>query len=130
MLFRSEKYVLLTTFRRDGRPVSSPVWIAPLDGTGSSACFTTGGDSGKVKRIRHTPRVLLQPCDVRGRLRPGTQVVEGTARVVTGDDYRPVTRAVGRKYGLQFRLVHLWGAISGLFGRQGAGDAGIVIDFG
>src|SRR5262245_23301176 len=52
----SEKYVQLTTFRRDGRAVPTPIWVMP-DGDG--VAFWTVRDSGKVKRIRNSGRVTI-----------------------------------------------------------------------
>ena len=69
MAITDEKYVLLTTFRRNGDGVATPVWIVALpDGT---AGFTTEIDSGKVKRIVNNPSVTLQACSIRGSVRPG-----------------------------------------------------------
>ena len=57
MAISDEKYVVLTTFRRNGDAVATPVWIVGLpDGT---AGFTTEIDSGKVKRIRNNASVTL-----------------------------------------------------------------------
>ena len=82
MSISDEKYVLITTFRKNGDAVSSPVWIAPLaDGT---AGFTTEDGSGKVKRIRNNPRVTLQPCSVKGTVKHGSAVVEASAAVLLG----------------------------------------------
>ena len=47
-----EKYLLLTTFKRDGTPVATPVWAAPLD-SGEIGFWTSSG-TGKAKRITHT----------------------------------------------------------------------------
>ena len=74
-----EKYVSLTTFKRDGSPVSVPVWIADLGD--ETVGFTTAASSWKVKRIRNNPKVLLQPSDSRGTARPGTEPVGGTAEI-------------------------------------------------
>ncbi len=46
-----ERFVSLTTFRRDGTPVATPVWIAR---DGDALVVTTPADSGKVKRLRST----------------------------------------------------------------------------
>ena len=54
----------LTTFRTRGVPVVTPVWFVVVDG---KLYVRTGADSGKVKRIRNNPRVLLAPATVRGR---------------------------------------------------------------
>ena len=96
-------YVLLTTYRRSGDPVSTPVWIV---GDDDRLLVTTGARSGKVKRIAHTPRVTLTPCDARGRVKPDAVAVEANAVV----DDRPETRdaldaALLKKYGIQYRLI-------------------------
>jgi PPOX class probable F420-dependent enzyme len=98
-----EKYVLLTTFRKNGDGVATPVWIVSLpDGT---AGFTTEIDSGKVKRIRNNPSVTLQPCTLRGKVTTDTEVVTATADVLLGEDARPVTKAVRRKYRVAILLL-------------------------
>ena len=72
-----EKYVNLTTFTKDGRPKPCPVWITDTgDGT---VGFTTFSTSWKVKRLNNDSRVTLQPCDAKGTVTAGTDVVEGTA---------------------------------------------------
>lgn len=59
--------VLLTTFRRDGTPVATPVNLA-LDGDRSDrGFFRTGAATGKAKRLRNSDRVLLAPCTQRGK---------------------------------------------------------------
>jgi len=109
MAIADEKYVSITTYRKNGDAVSSPVWIAPLsDGT---AGFTTEDGSGKVKRIRNNPQVTLQACSVRGAVKPGTPVVQATAEVLLGADAQPVRDAIAGKYSLMikfFRVGELW----------------------
>ena len=79
-----EKYVVLTTTKKNGQTVPTPVWIAPLpDG---SLGFTTELTSGKVKRIRNFPDVTLQASNVRGVVKPGSSPVTARASVLTGDD--------------------------------------------
>ena len=57
------KRALLITYRRDGTPVPTPVWAAPADGL---LYVRTERASGKVKRLRRDPRLLVAPCTVRG----------------------------------------------------------------
>lgn len=59
------EYVSLTTFRRTGAPVPTPVWAAP---DGDSLVVWTRAAAGKVKRLRHTSRVTVAPSDIRGRV--------------------------------------------------------------
>ena len=111
------RYVSLITYRRNGDAVPVPVWIAPLaDGR---AGFTTGALSGKVKRIRHTPGVVLRPCDMRGKVADGAEEVAATASVhEDDDDARAVAAAIGRKYGLQARLLTVGAWIGDRLGRK------------
>jgi len=98
-----EAYVNLASFRRDGREVRTPVWIAR---DGEDLVVYTNGESGKVKRIRNGARVRLAACDARGTLRG--EWVEGSARVRS--DPAAIERgidAVRRKYGWQAQLVML-----------------------
>jgi len=93
-------YLSLTTFRKDGTPVATPVWTSR---DGEHLYVWTETDAGKVKRLRNSGRVLLGPCDSRGNLQ-GAQV-DGTAVVL--DSPADVERLRGlhrAKYGLQFRL--------------------------
>ncbi len=56
-----EKYVALTTYKKDGSTKSLPVWIA--DFGGGQVGFTTSSSSYKVKRINNDSRVILQPSN-------------------------------------------------------------------
>lgn len=125
-LLGEEKYVSFVSFRRDGTPVATPVWIAPYGA--DELCFTTAGDAAKVKRVRANDRVTVQPCDMRGRLRPGTSPVEGRARIVSGADFHPVEAAVARKYGIQYRLVVWSGRVRELVRRTKIADCGVTVN--
>ena len=95
----SEKYLLLTTFRKDGRAVPTPLWAVP-DGGGLGFWTPTG--TAKLKRIRNNGRVTVQACDFRGN--PHGEPVEGHARIGDAADRRRVTDGIKRKYGLIGRL--------------------------
>lgn len=116
----AEPYVLLTTFRSTGAPVSTPVWVVEgLDGL----LVTTSGDSGKVKRIRNNPSVHLLPCDVRGNVRPGAAAVTGTASVLEDASSRAVIdAALERKYGARYRAIRAAGKL-----RRSVADKSVVL---
>lgn len=88
------KYLLVTTHRRNGTPVATPVWAAR---DGDALVFTTVTRTGKVKRLRHRPDVLVGPSDIRGT--PLGPQVPATAVLDPGRTarYRGLLR---RKYGL------------------------------
>jgi uncharacterized protein len=127
MALSDEKYILLTTFRRDGTPVSSPVWAVPLDG-GDTGFWTSSG-SGKAKRLAHTERVTVQPCDGRGKVRKGSGAVDATARLVTGADLDAIRQKVIAKYGFMTKITKTLATIGGtLKGKRiPYGDRGVVI---
>lgn len=122
-----EKYVLLTTFKRDGTPVATPVWSVPLEG-GSFGFWTSSG-SGKAKRLAHTDRVTVQPCDVRGKVKDGTSPTEATARLVSGDEMAEIRRKVEEKYGVMTKITKVLGNIGGFVKRKPIpyGDRGIIV---
>jgi PPOX class probable F420-dependent enzyme len=122
-----EKYMLLTTFRRDGTPVSSPVWAVALDG--SKVGFWTSSGSGKAKRLAHTASVTVQPCDARGKVRAGTEPITATAEVVTGADLERIQILVKAKYGFMTKITKLIGEVSGILKRKRIpyGDRGVIV---
>ncbi|MGL4176598.1 MAG: PPOX class F420-dependent oxidoreductase, partial [Dermatophilaceae bacterium] len=89
----------------------------------------TVDDSGKVKRLNHTARVELRPCDIRGRVADGAPTYRGTADVVRDPDgVRAVRRAVVAKYGFLARFSDLSDAVLSKVGLKRSPRAGIRID--
>lgn len=99
------RYISLTTRRRDGSFVSTPVWVASNDGR--RLLVWTGASTWKVKRIRRDPRVFVAKSNYRDRER-GPRL-EGRARIVDDVDVKKLIR---EKYGWQMRLLER-------FGREG-----------
>ncbi|MGL5865750.1 MAG: PPOX class F420-dependent oxidoreductase [Dermatophilaceae bacterium] len=123
-----EKFVSLTTFRRTGAAVSSPVWVAPDRLDPRRLVVITVDDTGKTMRLRHTARVELRPCDVKGRVADGAPTYRGTAEVVRSpDEVRAVRRAVNAKYGLPARLLDIGTAALRRVGISRRPRAGIHI---
>jgi PPOX class probable F420-dependent enzyme len=110
-----ERYISLTTFRQDGTPVSTPVWVVSDDGR--RLLVWSGARTWKVRRLRRDPRVLVAPANIRGVER-GERVM-GKARVV---DDPGIDALLERKYGWQKRLVDR------LNRRNGGGGAFATIE--
>ena len=91
--FTDQRNVLLTTYRRDGTPVGTPVHIAVV---GDIAYVRTFDPSGKLKRLRRNPDVEIAPCTVRGR---ATGLgMRATARILDGEESARAARALAGKY--------------------------------
>lgn len=89
-------YVSLTTYRKSGDPVSTPVWVAPLD---DGLVVISMADAWKVRRLARDPRATLQECDVRGRVVAGAAIHEFVGRVSREPgDLDRVRKAMSRKY--------------------------------
>jgi hypothetical protein len=89
------RYVNLTTYRKNGTPVSTPIWHVPH---GAELWMVTEARSGKVKRIRNNPQVSVQPCSVRGKVAPDAPSVTGTARLLDDDETALARQLLARRY--------------------------------
>ncbi|MEU1200891.1 PPOX class F420-dependent oxidoreductase [Streptomyces sp. NPDC005813] len=110
----SGKYLLITSYRKNGTGVATPVWVV-RDGAALGAW--TAADSWKVKRIRNRGDVLVGPCDARGR--PTGDQVPATAEIVDAEASARYRQLIARKYGVVGRLT--------LFGsRLRRGETGTI----
>jgi PPOX class probable F420-dependent enzyme len=95
----ASEYMLLTTFRRDGRAVATPVHIVA---EADRAYFRTWDVSGKAKRLRHTPAVEVAPCSSRGRSRG--PAVRARAVLLDGEASEQAAGALAHKH----PILHGW----------------------
>ena len=105
------KYISFVSTRKNGTPIATPVWVAPLPSRGPNVFgFTIDANAGKAKRLAHTNTVTVQPCDIRGRIVKGSPIVSGTAVVISGAEAETVRDAVARKYGFTYKMfsIYLW----------------------
>jgi PPOX class probable F420-dependent enzyme len=101
-----ESCVSLTTFRRNGIGVPTPVWAAPSRDNPDELVVLTGDHTGKVKRLKNHPRVELRPCDRKGNVRPDVPTWTGSARIDRSPEgVLAVKRAIGDKYGWWYRAL-------------------------
>ncbi|GCE22613.1 PPOX class F420-dependent oxidoreductase [Dictyobacter kobayashii] len=95
------EFIVLTTYRKDGRAVPTTVWFAYEQG---KVYVTTSTNAGKVKRVRATGRVTMTPSDRVGNLK-GEPEVDGVGRDASTEE-RPAARAaLEKKYGEQFQRI-------------------------
>lgn len=80
-----EKYLLLTTFTKDGRPKPTTVWGVS---EGDKLLIITDDGSWKTKRINNTPRVTGQKAGALGKVK--SEPVEAVARNLPKSETRRV----------------------------------------
>jgi uncharacterized protein len=99
---REHNYVNLTTFRKSGVPVATPVWMA-LEG--NKGYIVTGKDSGKVKRIRNNHAVQLAPSTRMGKaLGPA---IDAKVRILSQEESVAAQRELSKKYGWMYQFFRL-----------------------
>lgn len=101
---KKHQYILLTTFRKNGDAVPTPVWFACLD---DKIYVWTQPATGKAKRLRRDGRVQFAPSNFSGK--PQGVTFTGTARILPHSEEAAPAQAFIKKYGLQKRLFDwLW----------------------
>lgn len=110
-----EKYISLATFRRSGKEVRTPVWVAEHNG---KLYVFSENTAGKVKRIRANGRAQFAACNFNGQvIKSGW--TQSTARVVEDQsEIDAMYRAFARKYGLIMILTNFFSRLSGRFERR------------
>jgi PPOX class probable F420-dependent enzyme len=99
---QSRNYISLTTFRKSGDAVATPVWFGEQN---DKLYVMTRSDSGKYKRIRNNPKVRVAPCSIRGKI-TGPDFA-ASARILPAEDWPGARKTVGKKYWLA-RIPFVW----------------------
>lgn len=116
--FGPQKTVVLTTYRRDGRPVGTPVSIAVAGGRAYVRSFER---AWKTRRIGNNPMVTVAASTARGV--PTGSAVQATAQRLEGAEYDMAARTLRRKYPL------LHGVLVPLMHRLGRRRTGGTVHF-
>jgi PPOX class probable F420-dependent enzyme len=92
---RDTKTILLTTYKRDGSGVATPVSIG-FDG--DRAFFRTWNKAYKTKRLARNPEVEIAPATLRGE--PTGRASRARATLLDGADARRAARALAHGHRL------------------------------
>lgn len=95
-------YLSLTTLRKNGHPVPTPVWFAEVDG---QLFVETAHESGKIKRIHNNASVIIAPCTATGKLTGAP--LDAEAHLITDAGLlKTAEDALARKYNILRRLYY------------------------
>lgn len=94
------KTILLTTYKRDGTPIDTPVSVA-FDG--ERVFFRSWHKAWKTKRLRNNPRVEVAPSTFRGK--PTGAALHARATLLSGEEAKIAAKALARRHRLLQRVV-------------------------
>ena len=94
-----QKYITVETYKRDGTPVRTPVWLHVRDG---QVIVVTRSETGKAKRLRANRSVRVAPCTIRGRVKGPW--ASGRAVILDEEQTAAAVKARDKKYGMMARL--------------------------
>lgn len=119
------KYVSFVTYKKDGSPVATPVWVVPYDG---GYAFTTDPTAYKVRRIKNDARATLTECNSRGKVVEGATTHIGSAVLLDEKQSEEVSRLIARKYSIGVKLLGVFSFVKKVLGKgTTAGDAAIKV---
>ena len=99
---QGQNYISLTTFRKTGVGVATPVWFGE---EGGKVYVMTRSDMGKTKRIRNNPQVRVAPGTMRGKV-TGAEVAD-SARILPAEEHAGARKTINRKYWMA-RIPLVW----------------------
>jgi len=116
MISDKEKYINLSTQKKDGSFVNTPVWFAQEDDRNSFYIFSAG-EAGKVKRIRNFSSVKVAICDVRGSLEGEWNSAQ--AELIDEEESKiRAYRYLHKKYGLTIRIFDFFSKLFGKYKKR------------
>jgi PPOX class probable F420-dependent enzyme len=121
----SARYVSFVSYKKDGSPVATPVWIVPFEG---GYAFTTAPEAFKIRRIRHDARATLTICDMRGKVPQDAKVYLGSAVALDEHEAKKVEELINHKYWIGTKLLTVMSIAKKILGKgTTAGDAAIKV---
>lgn len=96
------KYIAFVSYRRNGSPVTTAVWVAPFE---DGYAFTTDANSWKVKRIAQDPRVTVQRSNIRGKPKKSAPIHHGRAVLLHAQDVARVQDVIRDKYRIMYKVL-------------------------
>jgi uncharacterized protein len=100
--FEKAKYINIQTYKKNGQPISTPVWFIIKD---NKIFFRTSHNSGKIKRIRYNNNVNFALCDIRGKIKG--EWYEGLAKIENDSD-NSILSQINKKYGISSILMKIF----------------------
>lgn len=98
--FGKTRQILLVTFKRSGEGMPTPVNYGVADG---KIYVRTDASTGKVKRLRNNPRVVVVPSTLRGK--PQGQAAAGIARVLRESEHARADEVIAANWSMPMTVL-------------------------
>ena len=95
----SHKYISLETYRKNDKPVQTPVWFVVKD---NLVYIVTRSQTGKVKRLKNNLQVKFALCTIKGKVTG--EWFSGTAKILTNEETEEAVKMRDRKYGFMAKI--------------------------
>ena len=99
---QGQNYISLTTFRKTGAAVATPVWFGEQNG---KLYVMTRSDMGKTKRLRNNPQVRVAPCTIGGKVTGA--YFAAIVRILPPEEHARARQAINCKYWMA-RIPFVW----------------------
>lgn len=96
---KSEKYIALETYRKNGEPVKTPVWFVIND---DFVYVVTRSHTGKVKRLKNNPKIKFTPCTIKGKITG--EWISGTVKTLDVNQTKNAIEMRDKKYGFMAKI--------------------------
>ncbi|BDQ30680.1 MAG: PPOX class F420-dependent oxidoreductase [Nitrosopumilus sp.] len=96
---KSEKYIVLETYRKNGEPVKTPVWFVIND---DFVYVVTRSNTGKIKRLQNNPKVKFALCTIKGKVTG--EWISGTVKILDGNQTKSTIEMRDKKYGFMAKI--------------------------
>lgn len=96
---KSEKYISLETYKKNGQPVRTPVWFVIRD---NLIIVVTRDQTGKVKRLRNNQEVKIATCTIKGNITG--EWVSGIATILDKNKTNESIKMRDKKYGFMAKI--------------------------
>ncbi len=100
--FEKAKYINVQTFKKNGQPISTPVWFIIKD---NKIFFRTSKNSGKIKRIRINNNIKFALCDIKGKIKG--EWFDGIAKI-ENDSNNVILSLINKKYGISSQFLKIF----------------------
>ncbi len=102
-ILNNQKYISLTTYKKNGEDVSTPIWFAREN---DDVFIMTEDQSWKVKRMRNNSKVVFVSCNFIGKIRQKfiDLRIHGNVEFLEGEEVSKAEQKIAKKYRFLYRF--------------------------